>query len=72
MRAEHQHAGVAERIGICSERTGTYGNAGFNSLQGPSFFDMDATLSRYFPIREHQRIELRFEFFNVLNHVNSE
>ncbi len=49
---------------------GTYGNAGFNSLHGPSFFDIDTALSRYFPIREHQRVELRFEFFNVLNHVN--
>jgi Carboxypeptidase regulatory-like domain len=49
---------------------GTYGNAGFNSLQGPSFFDMDANLSRYFPIRERQRVELRFEFFNILNNVN--
>jgi hypothetical protein len=50
--------------------SGTYGNAGFNSLQGPSFFDIDTTLSRYFQIRERQRFELRFEFFNVLNHVN--
>jgi len=31
---------------------------------------MDTTLSRYFPIRERQRVELRFEFFNILNNVN--
>jgi hypothetical protein len=49
---------------------GTYGNAGFNSLQGPDFFDADANLTRFFQIREHHRVELRFEFFNVLNHVN--
>jgi hypothetical protein len=49
---------------------GAYGNAGFNSLQGPSFFGMDSDLSRFFQIREGHRIELRFEFFNVLNHVN--
>ncbi len=49
---------------------GTYGNAGFNSLQGPSFFDMDSALSRFFKIHERHRVELRFEFFNVLNHVN--
>jgi len=49
---------------------GTYGNAGYNSLFQPGFFDMDMNLSRYFPIRERQRFELRFEFFNVLNHTN--
>jgi hypothetical protein len=49
---------------------GTFGNAGYNSLRTPGFFDLDANLTRYFPIREHQRIELRFEFFNLLNHTN--
>jgi hypothetical protein len=49
---------------------GTYGDAGYNSLQGPSFFDVDSNLTRFFQVREHQRFELRFEFFNVLNHVN--
>ena len=49
---------------------GTYGNAGFNSLTAPGYFNMDVNLIRYFPIREHQRLELRFEFFNVMNHTN--
>jgi Carboxypeptidase regulatory-like domain len=49
---------------------GTFGNAGYNSLRTPGFFDLDANLTRYFPIREHQRMELRFEFFNLLNHTN--
>jgi hypothetical protein len=49
---------------------GTYGDAGYNSLTQPGFFDMDMNLTRYFAIRERQRIELRFEFFNVLNHTN--
>jgi len=49
---------------------GTFGNAGYNSLIGPRFFDVDANLTRYFPIHEHQRFELRFEFFNLLNHTN--
>jgi hypothetical protein len=49
---------------------GTFGNAGFNSLIGPGFFDMDANLTRLFRIRERQRVELRFEFFNALNNVN--
>jgi len=49
---------------------GTYGNAGYNSLTAPGFFDADANLTRFFPIRERHRIELRFEFFNALNHTN--
>ena len=49
---------------------GTFGNAGYNSLRGPRFFNSDANLTRIFKIRERQRVELRFEFFNVLNHTN--
>ena len=49
---------------------GTYGDAGYNSLISPGFFDMDTNLTRFFQIREHHRIELRFEFFNTLNHTN--
>ncbi|MGH9352408.1 MAG: carboxypeptidase regulatory-like domain-containing protein, partial [Terriglobia bacterium] len=49
---------------------GAFGNAGFNSLRGPGLFDVDAGLDRDFKITERQRLELRFEFFNVLNHTN--
>jgi hypothetical protein len=49
---------------------GTFGNAGYNSLIGPGFYDLDANLTRFFQIRERQRFELRFEFFNLLNHTN--
>ena len=49
---------------------GTFGNAGANSLLAPSFFSADANLTRLFKIRESQRFELRFEFFNVLNHTS--
>lgn len=49
---------------------GAFGNAGYNSLRGPGFVNSDANVTRTFAIREHQRLELRFEFFNVLNHTN--
>jgi hypothetical protein len=49
---------------------GTYGNAGYNSLLAPGFFDLDTNLTKFFPITERQRFELRFEFFNTLNHTN--
>ena len=41
-----------------------------NSLLGPRYVDVDVDVSRYFTIREHQKLELRFEFFNIGNHVN--
>lgn len=49
---------------------GTFGDAGAYSLVGPHYFDIDLGVSRYFKVRESQRLEARFEAFNVLNHVN--
>lgn len=47
---------------------GTFGDAGYNSLRAPRFFDIDATLSRVFPVHERAKLELRFEFFDLTNH----
>jgi hypothetical protein len=49
---------------------GTFGNVGSDSLLGPSYFNIDAALSKRFNVREKQQFELRFEFFNITNHVN--
>ncbi|MBZ5619413.1 MAG: hypothetical protein LAQ69_11925 [Acidobacteriia bacterium] len=49
---------------------GTFGDAGYNSLRAPGFFDLDANLTRTFQVTERHRFELRFEFFNLLNHTN--
>jgi hypothetical protein len=49
---------------------GTFGNSGSDSLVGPGFFNIDVAVSRYFNIKEKQRLELRFEFFNLTNHTN--
>jgi hypothetical protein len=49
---------------------GTFGSAGYNSLIGPGFFDLDANLTRRFAVSEHKSFDLRFEFFNLLNHTN--
>jgi hypothetical protein len=49
---------------------GTFGNAGRCALEAPGYFDVDAALVRYFNVTERHRVELRFEFFNLMNHVN--
>jgi hypothetical protein len=49
---------------------GTFGNAGRCALEAPGYFDIDAALVRYFNITERHRLELRFEAFDAMNHVN--
>ena len=46
---------------------GTYGNLGAYSLYGPPFWEWDEALSRQFTFLERQRVEVRFEAFNVTN-----
>jgi carboxypeptidase family protein len=50
------------------QATGTFGNAGSYSIEGPGSFTFDADLSRGFKVREGQTFTVRFEAFNVLNH----
>jgi Carboxypeptidase regulatory-like domain/TonB dependent receptor len=49
---------------------GTYGNMNPGTIEGPGFFGIDVNVTRKFPIREGQALEVRGEAFNVLNHVN--
>ncbi len=49
---------------------GTYGNISRNSFRGPNNFQLDAQISRTFPIRDSLKVLLRLEAFNVPNHPN--
>lgn len=46
----------------------TFGNSGRNILRGDKFMNWDASLLKNFAITERVRLQLRGEFFNVLNH----
>jgi hypothetical protein len=50
--------------------SGTYGNAGRDSLTGPGFANLDTSLRKETQITEGLRAQFRAEFFNVLNHTN--
>lgn len=49
---------------------GTYGDLGRNAFRGPNYYDVDAALSRNFPLMERLNFNLRMEAFNVMNHPN--
>ncbi len=50
-----------------------FGNAGRNSIVGPSSFNLDFSMFKNFPVHkisESFNVQFRAEFFNVLNHPN--
>lgn len=49
---------------------GTYGNAGRDILDGPGLTDVDLSLVKRIPVGERVHLQLRGEFFNILNHTN--
>jgi hypothetical protein len=49
---------------------GTYGNMQRYSLSGLGFNQLDLTLSKRFLLTERSNLELRAEFYNILNHPN--
>ena len=57
-------------LAFAAPATGTVGNVGVGTLQGPGYFDVDLGLSRMFAVSERQRVEIRGEAFNVQNRVN--
>jgi hypothetical protein len=49
---------------------GTVGNVSRDSLTGPSYSDLDLSLSKTTRLNERVRLQFRSEFFNILNHTN--
>jgi hypothetical protein len=49
---------------------GTFGNAGRDVIHGPGTIQWDMTVSRRFQFQERWKLELRADFFNIMNHAN--
>jgi carboxypeptidase family protein/TonB-dependent receptor-like protein len=47
-----------------------FGSLGRNSLRGPSFKELNFSVSKNTPITERVNLNLRAEFFNLFNHPN--
>jgi len=65
--SKNNPAGIS---GTCSN---LLGNAGRNSIVGPSLFNLDFSVYKNFAMRkisESSNLQFRAEFFNILNHAN--
>ena len=49
---------------------GSFGNLGRNEIYGPRFVNVDFAVLKNTRIRERADLQLRAEFFNILNHPN--
>jgi hypothetical protein len=54
----------------CVPGTRHFGNEGRNSLRGPSFKQWDLAIYKNTAITERVKLQLRAEFFNLINHPN--
>ncbi|MDQ2843310.1 MAG: carboxypeptidase regulatory-like domain-containing protein, partial [Acidobacteriota bacterium] len=55
---------------VASGAETAFGNVGRNSLHGPNYSDVDATLFKNFTVKEHYRFQIGASAYNVLNHPN--
>jgi len=49
---------------------GTFGDLGRNSIYGPGYWNADFSVSKTTKLMEQLNLQLRAEFFNLLNHPN--
>jgi outer membrane receptor protein involved in Fe transport len=54
----------------CIPGTRHFGNLGRNALHGPAYKQWDLSIHKDTALTEHVSMQLRAEFFNVLNHPN--
>ena len=72
----HDSAGITTahhnrfRSGLRAVGTRHFGNEGRNSLRGPSFKEWNFALYKTTALTERVTMQLRADFFNILNHPN--
>ena len=57
-------------VAFAQPAAGTFGQQERNLLRNPGYWGWDMGLRKNFPVTERQRLQFRFEVFNILNHPN--
>ncbi len=55
---------------VSANAVGTFGNAPRNFMRSNGFFNIDMAVQKTFSVMDRMNIQLRGEFFNLLNHAN--
>ena len=55
---------------ITPPASGTFGNMGSNIFRGPAFHNWDMSVTKLWKLSEHVNLQMRGEFFNILNLTN--
>jgi len=55
----------------CTVFSGQFGNVGRNAVYGPGQINFDMALTRRFTVGERWKLDLRADFFNIMNHANA-
>jgi len=63
-------SGIFTAANFTTPALGSEGNERYGAFRAPGFQQWDAALLKNTPIMESVSFQLRFEFFNVLNHPN--
>jgi hypothetical protein len=61
---------VLNRAAFGIPASGTYGNMRYGTVLGPGLIQLNMAVSRTFPLRERQSLQVRAEAFNLPNHLN--
>jgi hypothetical protein len=61
---------VSGSTAITAPAPGTFGNAGRNIFRGPGLREWDFSIAKIWKFNERFKMQLRGEFFNILNHPN--
>jgi hypothetical protein len=54
----------------CTVSSGLFGNLGRNAVYGPGQINWDMAITRRFAVNERWKLDLRADFFNIMNHAN--